>query len=562
MRQLQRLNQYLRLWQLREGASQSTSVAAMAQACICSERHMRTLLSRWQQFGWAEWQAAAGRGKRGTLLFYHHPEALRAELLREELDRGQAQNALALAQVDPTKLEKLLSPLMGGQWLNNRPTLRIPYYRALGTLDPLTLSGRAEQQLASQLHAGLTRFVNNRAVPDMAHHWQQSADGLTWHFYLRPQLHWHNGESIDGGQLLARLQAILQSLTGQRLLDCVSEVSLPHALCLRFQLRCPDNWLAHRLASVPCFMAHPTQPQVGAGPFRLTSFSDALVRLESHSQYHLRHPLVETVEYWITPGLFDRTLGTSCRHPVQIAIGNEYELNALRPVERSISLGFCYMALRHHTGFSAAQARSLLRVLTEARLIEHLPLEEGLITPTHAMLPGWPVPPLEGEEAPLPPALKLHYHLPVELHAMAEALREALAARGCQLEVYFHPEKNWLNHTGLGEADIIMGDRLIGEAPEFTLESWLRLDPLWPAVLGDAGWQQLLLTLQRIQRHENEGRRCDELSQALQKLMAAAIVTPLFNYRYQVSAPPGVQGIHLNAWGWFDFTRAWIPPPT
>ncbi|PIJ52220.1 peptide ABC transporter substrate-binding protein [Erwinia sp. OLTSP20] len=561
MRQLQRLNQYLRLWQSSEGSPQSTSVAAMAARCLCSERHMRTLLSRWQQLGWAEWQAVAGRGKRGTLRFYRHPEALRAAFLREELDRGQAQNALALAQVDPGKLEKLLSPLMGGQWLNNRPTLRIPYYRPFDSLEPLTLSGRAEQQLVSQLHAGLTRFVNNRVVADMAHHWQQSADGLSWHFYLRPQLHWHNGDQIEGRQLLVRLHTILHSDCGQRLLSSVSAISLPHALCLRFDLHSPDNWLAHRLASVPCLMAHPSLPQTGAGPYRLTCFSSALVRIESHSQYHLRHPLVETIEYWITPALFDRTQGTSCRHPVQIAIGSENELNALRPVEHSVSLGFCYMALRHHNGFTAAQARTLLRLLKEARLIEHLPLEEGLITPTRAMLPGWPVPPLAGAEAPLPATLKLCYHLPMELHAVAEALRQVLARHGCQLDVHFHPAKSWRDYPALAEADIIMGDRLIGEAPEFTLESWLRLDPLWPIVLEDSGWQQLLTGLQRIQQSENEAARCDKLRKKLQQLMAAAIITPLFNYRYQVSAPPGVQGIHLNAWGWFDFTRAWIPPP-
>lgn len=28
----------------------------------------------------------------------------------------------------------------------------------------------------------------------------------------------------------------------------------------------------------------------------------------------------------------------------------------------------------------------------------------------------------------------------------------------------------------------MMGDRLIGEAPEYTLEQWLRCDPLWPHV--------------------------------------------------------------------------------
>jgi MarR-like DNA-binding transcriptional regulator SgrR of sgrS sRNA len=43
--------------------------------------------------------------------------------------------------------------------------------------------------------------------------------------------------------------------------------------------------------------------------------------------------------------------------------------------------------------------------------------------------------------------------------------------------------------------------------------------------------------------------------------MKRGIITPLFNYQYQVSAPPRVNGVQLTAWGWFDFCQAWIPPP-
>ncbi|MWL74625.1 peptide ABC transporter substrate-binding protein, partial [Escherichia coli] len=44
-------------------------------------------------------------------------------------------------------------------------------------------------------------------------------------------------------------------------------------------------------------------------------------------------------------------------------------------------------------------------------------------------------------------------------------------------------------------------------------------------------------------------------------LMESAVLTPLFNYHYQVSAPPGVNGIRLNPRGWFEFTEAWLPAP-
>lgn len=52
MRQLNRLNQFQRLWQQSQGAPQQTCVAEMASRCFCSDRHLRTLLSQWQHAGW------------------------------------------------------------------------------------------------------------------------------------------------------------------------------------------------------------------------------------------------------------------------------------------------------------------------------------------------------------------------------------------------------------------------------------------------------------------------------------------------------------------------------
>ncbi|HCH39342.1 MAG TPA: peptide ABC transporter substrate-binding protein, partial [Enterobacter sp.] len=70
MRQLNRLNQYQRLWQPSAGAPQQVSVAELASRCFCSERHVRTLLRQAQEAGWLSWHAQSGRGKRGELRFY------------------------------------------------------------------------------------------------------------------------------------------------------------------------------------------------------------------------------------------------------------------------------------------------------------------------------------------------------------------------------------------------------------------------------------------------------------------------------------------------------------
>lgn len=564
MCQLNRLKQYQRLWQPSEGAPQQVTIAELASRCFCSERHVRTLLRQAQEAGWLNWHAQSGRGKRGELRFYVSPESLRNTMMEEALKHGQQHNALELAQLAPEELRELLHPFLGGQWQNDTPTLRIPYYRSLDALQPGFLPGRAEQHLAGQIFSGLTRFNGNSSEPtgDLAHHWEVTDGGLRWHFYIRSTLHWHNGDKIETAQLQRSLKALLMLPALRKLFQSVLDIEVTHPQCLTFTLHQPDYWLPHRLATYCSRLAHPDQPMTGSGPFRLSVFDSELVRLESHEQYHLSHPLIKAIEYWITPTLFDYGLGTSCRHPVQIAIGEPDELESLRLVSNSTSLGFCYLTLKQSDRMSELQARRLINIIHLSTLLHTLPLNEGLITPTEELLPGLPIPRWPDlTHVPLPAALTLVYHLPVELHTMANQLKQYLAQQGCELTVIFHDAKTWDGCPQLADADMMMGDRLIGEAPEYTLEQWLRCDTLWPHLLSAPQVAHLQATLDAVQTQADEQARHAGLRAIFTRLMDNAVLTPLFNYQYQISAPPGVNGIRLNTRGWFDFTEAWLPAP-
>ncbi|WP_181962262.1 SgrR family transcriptional regulator, partial [Klebsiella pneumoniae] len=87
--------------------------------------------------------AQSGRGKRGQLRFLVTPESLRNAMMEQALETGKQQDVLELAQLAPGELRTLLQPFMGGQWQNDTPTLRIPYYRPLEPLQPGFLPGRA-----------------------------------------------------------------------------------------------------------------------------------------------------------------------------------------------------------------------------------------------------------------------------------------------------------------------------------------------------------------------------------------------------------------------------------
>ena len=209
MRPVHRLSQYQRLYQQLGNAPVAVTIGELAAMFYCSERHARTLVQQLQDQGWLSWHSQPGRGKRARLHCLKTPDELRAAAATAAAT-GQPSGALEMAQLDPLHLQDLLSLHLGGQWQAGSPTLRIPYYRTLEALDPLTLTGRAEQHLVSTLHAGLTRLMtgNPEPQPDLAHHWQIGEHGLRWRFFLRSQLRWHNGEPLTGQQLLQTLEKL------------------------------------------------------------------------------------------------------------------------------------------------------------------------------------------------------------------------------------------------------------------------------------------------------------------------------------------------------------------
>jgi MarR-like DNA-binding transcriptional regulator SgrR of sgrS sRNA len=67
----------------------------------------------------------------------------------------------------------------------------------------------------------------------------------------------------------------------------INRIDVTHPQCLTITLHRPDYWLPFRLASYGSVLAHPDEPTIGSGPFRLKLFSPDLVRLENHPRYHL-----------------------------------------------------------------------------------------------------------------------------------------------------------------------------------------------------------------------------------------------------------------------------------
>ena len=73
-------------------------------------------------------------------------------------------------------------------------TLRYANQGDLKSLDPYTLNETTTNAHLGHVYEGLTKRGKDLAIePGLAERWEISEDGLTWRFYLRKNVKFHNG---------------------------------------------------------------------------------------------------------------------------------------------------------------------------------------------------------------------------------------------------------------------------------------------------------------------------------------------------------------------------------
>ena len=72
----------------------------------------------------------------------------------------------------------------------------LPIIADPGTMNPLNAKSTAEVVMARVFFNGLCRYdpETYEPAPSLAERWETSEDGLTWTFYLRQDVKWHDGE--------------------------------------------------------------------------------------------------------------------------------------------------------------------------------------------------------------------------------------------------------------------------------------------------------------------------------------------------------------------------------
>jgi len=177
----------------------------------------------------------------------------------------------------------------------------------------------ADRDLCRLVFEGLTGFdERGNVIPRLAEKWEISPDGLTYTFYLRKDVRWHDGAPFDADDVLYTIGA-LQDPAYPGLPDLANlwrsvKVEKLDPYTIRFTLAEPFAPFldyttlgllpAHLWAKVPVSLLAESQlnaQPIGTGPFRVTEVSAEKVRLEPNPYWRGRAPYLAAVEFRFFP---------------------------------------------------------------------------------------------------------------------------------------------------------------------------------------------------------------------------------------------------------------------
>jgi peptide/nickel transport system substrate-binding protein len=173
------------------------------------------------------------------------------------------------------------------------------------------------------IHDALVRpYPGQKMGPSLAESWQESEDGLTYEFKLRPGLKFHNGDPLTTEDVKFSFERYAGT-GAQTLKDYVSEVEIVDPLLVRFHLKepWPDFMIFYGTTATAAGIVIPKnyftqvgddgfkkQP-VGAGPYKFVSSKPGIeVVLEADPGYWRRVPAIKTLVMRSVPDATTRAL--------------------------------------------------------------------------------------------------------------------------------------------------------------------------------------------------------------------------------------------------------------
>ncbi|MEH0667404.1 SgrR family transcriptional regulator [Vibrio scophthalmi] len=572
------LRYYSRLAPLGISATIKIALPTVAERLCTTPRHARNLLGQMQALNWLSWAPKAGRNQRSSLTLHYALFDLKSQLAASRISQGQYEKALQILDDDQIEFGRLLQHTSGATLREGRLHIQLTYKRAFERLVPHQLQRSSERYLIRQLYCCLVGCTNDGVLtPQLAHHWHYDEDALTWTFYLRPGLTFHNGAPIDANSVVALFEQLRKLGHYRSELSHLKSVHSPGHNKVMFELSLPDQGFGGLLSGVKYSIQPPSQVHdtkqsqvVGSGPFEVSEHSSAKLDLQAFERFYACRALTDQVTIWQIeePTAHKKQIETNqpgaqdpCHHYLSHAVSHEPQTD----IKRSRVEDGCMFVLFNQTACNTlndAQRRFLSTFITPLRVLKQLQ-ESGRAFGCEVaqnLLPMWhkvirPTMP----RVPLPNHISIAVYDYTALQSCALAIQSLLETLGVEVTVhsYSYRELTALAESGQLQASLIVTNINLDDNRHASAFNSLYHNPIVQACIGEDSKRWLLSTLDDLRSTTPLANYLEALEPIASALINQFWLSPLFHHRQTLRFEGVLKDVELTNWGWPDIKNVW-----
>jgi len=545
---LRRLSQLLN--QYNQSQTYPVNLDDLENVFATSRRNTSNILKMLGEHGWITWTPGVGRGKISTLKITISIHQALYITIKEELKSGHFDQITKFLETyqgaAASALNEAMEDAARSQQQSN--SLVISQYPWVNELHPALTYRFSELQITRSLYDTLlTIDANGEICPHLAYEYQVEDDFI--YFWLRPDVHCHDGLILSHDDVLYSLQNIKETKGPVSwLFRQIKQVGYDdNRAAIFIQLEQPNPLFIYCLATANASIitrrskefSHNKSAPIGTGPFKLEFWDKDKLTIQKHHNYFAKCALLQEI-----------TLSHQGEELDKYISFNQQK----RETESYMIQAFSYLALnrRPNSNLDTKTWRVLFDYLerkrSEFNTNDNLK-PTCLVSQENTYLPNEPAPQLSGNLVIAHPKWTIHY-LDQLTRWLIELIKETgLTVTEIDLSNASTPQ------LVKEDADLLIVEDIVEQPIEFGLYEWLLTGS---AIRFAFNENELDCHTDKVHKTLSQGETKEQLHNLLKHLRADCTVLPLFWGKEAVTRTQQVSGVQIGKSGYSDFYKLWI----